>query len=249
MRILQACLPLLVLFISVNLLYATEPILHWKFDTPETQNVENDKIIGNTWIVDGVKGKALKFDGISSYLTINQEHVPKLGDAFTIHAWIALGAYPWNWCSIYEQRENEKAGFLFGIDDRGHVGLYLSVNNKWIEITSDVQLEIGRWYFVAAAFEPGKGVSLFINAEQIQQENLSGAFNPTNNAPVFVGRNSQKLTQSNGVRQDSHQLANILFDGVMDELAVYDQALSIQEIQQKGSQSAPRSVTALPKRV
>ncbi len=46
--------------------------------------------------------------------------------AFTFEAWIAPCSYPWNWAPIIMQRD-ETAGFYFGIDGDGRLGLRVVV--------------------------------------------------------------------------------------------------------------------------
>ena len=83
-------------------------------------------ITGLANYVPGVSGSAIKFDGFSSYV----EGVPEfpgieveedeweieIPGEITIEAWLALGAYPWNWAPIITIGKYKITGFYFGID-------------------------------------------------------------------------------------------------------------------------------------
>jgi len=101
----------------------------WKFDEGEGKTALDsvsgveDEIRGNFKFVNGSINRALKFDGFTTSVVRKAAKAPKLGDAFTIEAWVALGAYPWNWCPIVSREKEEKAGYYFGIDSQGRLGL------------------------------------------------------------------------------------------------------------------------------
>ncbi|MHC4648561.1 MAG: hypothetical protein ACYTBJ_24150, partial [Planctomycetota bacterium] len=97
----------------------------WKFDEVAGNSAFDavsrieDPISGNFKYVQGVAGKAVRFDGFTTSVTRKADKAPKLGEAFTIEAWAALGAYPWNWCPIAGQTDIGKSGYYFGIDSNG----------------------------------------------------------------------------------------------------------------------------------
>ena len=47
---------------------------------------------------------------------------------FSIEAWVAQGAYPWNWCPIVTQQKDEKAGYAFSVGPRGQIRLSVAVD-------------------------------------------------------------------------------------------------------------------------
>ena len=51
-----------------------------------------DSLCGNYRFVRGVKGKALKFDGYTTVVRREASAVSKIGDAFTVEAWVAVAA-------------------------------------------------------------------------------------------------------------------------------------------------------------
>src|ERR1700691_3945792 len=82
-------------------------LAYWSFDEAngnvavEGVQKTEDAIQGNFSIVDGVRGKGLKFDGFTTRITrdsfVNGKwNAPEIKDAMTVEAWIAPQAYPWN---------------------------------------------------------------------------------------------------------------------------------------------------------
>ena len=79
-----------------------------------------DALTGNYRVVTGVSGKAIKFDGYTTVVTRKAADAPKPAGAFSVSAWIALAAYPWNWCPIVSHQE-ENGGYSFEIGPDGEM--------------------------------------------------------------------------------------------------------------------------------
>ena len=63
--------------------------------------------------------------------------MPRLGDAFTVSAWIALNNYPWNWAPLVDDSDGQQVGYFLGIDAFGHVGFDVSVNGVWRQLGTE----------------------------------------------------------------------------------------------------------------
>jgi len=120
----------------------TELVAWWKFDEEKgkvaTDSVSGvkDGIRGNFKYAEGVAGKCLKFDEFTTAIVRGSAKAPKLNTkSFSIEAWIAPQAYPWNWCPIVMQRDDEK-GYYFGVDGDGRFGLHVAIDDKWVECNS-----------------------------------------------------------------------------------------------------------------
>ncbi len=124
------------------------PLAYWSFDSIQDERVfesvsgTQDPVSGFHRLVKGVKGQAIVLDGYTTCISSSANQAPELGQAFTIEAWVAIGAYPWNWAPIVAQEntvsENSnldeiswpddilanspKEGFFFGISPQGHLG-------------------------------------------------------------------------------------------------------------------------------
>jgi len=120
-------------------------IAYWPFDAIERMGPANDaalitreivgggadRIEGHCRTRDGVRGPCLQFNEFDSALV----RAPGLGPAvnpraFTLEAWIAPRSYPWNWCPLVMQRDDQ-AGYFFGLDADGRFGLQVAIGGAW----------------------------------------------------------------------------------------------------------------------
>ena len=96
-----------------SMAWAREPVASWHFDAElnvpgdEDANASIETIQGKWIQVPGVVGRALRLDGYSTRLVRDAKHAPRLPDGFTVTAWVALGAYPWNWAPILAQEKTQ----------------------------------------------------------------------------------------------------------------------------------------------
>ena len=73
---------------------------------------------------------------LASVSPIASADTPKINtESFTIEAWIAPQAYPWNWAPIVMQKDEGK-GFYFGVDGDGRFGLHISSDGRWFKCNS-----------------------------------------------------------------------------------------------------------------
>lgn len=95
----------------------------WTFDRERDDQVLDkaakipDRVNGNLTYVDGVTGKAGRFDGYTTFITRQATKAPQMTKSFTIEAWIAPQTYSWNWTGIVAQAgdvipEQEQQGVL-----------------------------------------------------------------------------------------------------------------------------------------
>ena len=76
--------------------------------------------------VKGVKGDAALLDGYTAFIEItDDELIPALEGAFSIEAWIALGAYPTHLCPLVDNKHDVDIGYhngySFNIDALGQL--------------------------------------------------------------------------------------------------------------------------------
>ncbi len=79
----------------------------------------------------GISGTALQFDGYNSFLALPNSFAPEITGGITLEAWIAIGAYPWNWTPIVQQGDDE--GYFLGVNAYGQAGFKLMTGEKWEE--------------------------------------------------------------------------------------------------------------------
>jgi hypothetical protein len=229
----------------------------WKFnDGSATDTVSGirDQIRGNFKFAQGVSGSSLRFDGFTTSVVREADKAPKLGDAFTIKAWIALAAYPWNWCPIVAQEKDEKAGYYFGIDSQGHVGLRLAINGKWQEWKSPnlpgqkVGLELRKWYHVAGVYDSQRGVVIYIDGKAVKKSPVTGRVDFAPELDLLIGRNHNKMSPTYPVRAFATHPSWYSFDGIIDEIKIYNRALNAGELTSAYKAQRPNGKPDIPDR-
>jgi hypothetical protein len=233
---------------------ADGPVAEWRFDEGEGQKAtdsasgRSDEIHGNFWYLPGVSGTGIKFDGFTTRVVRDAKDAPLLEDAFSIEAWIAPQAFPWNWCAIVNQEKDHKAGYFFGIDDVGHVGLHMSIDGRWVECTSDKRVPfMEKWSHVAGTFREGEGITIYIDGEAVAQRAAKGSFERAKDVDLQIGRNHEKtlINPEALVRPDVNFPTPYSFDGIIDELKIHDRALSAHEIKRSYEATKPSDPPAL----
>ncbi len=220
-----------------------EPVAHWTFDEGQGTSVldcaakRNDTVVNPHWMP-GVSGKALIFDGETTSVRRPAEQAPKLSGPFTIEAWIAIKSYPWSWCAIAEQTENNTDGYSFGVDGKGHFGLKLMSGGKQKILLSEAVLPLRTWAHTACVYDEADGMVLYMNGKEAGRLAVSGAVKFTPEQDFVIGRGFLK----------GNFPYNYSLEGALDELKIYNRALSAEEIgAQFAKAQAPKSeVMRLP---
>ena len=227
------------LLLAAGVAAAEGPAAWWPFDSVEEGLVtdrasdRNDRVEGSIKLIGGPVGSALLFDGFTAVIDRPAAAAPRLGGDFSVEAWVAQGAYPWNWCPILTQQRDEQAGYAFSVGPRGEVRLQVAVDGVWQSCTSeDWVLPLRQWIHIAGTFEVGKGITLYANGETIGTLELKGpvAFAP--DVDLRIGANHQPMKPSHIHREQGTVASFWCLDCAIDELKVYNRALPPAEVSQ-----------------
>jgi hypothetical protein len=217
----------------------TKPIAWWNFNASNLRTITDgasdviDSIQGNFKLVRGTEGKALKLDGFTTCVIRKSEMAPGLGDSFTLEAWIAAATYPWNWCPVIAQGIFEGSGFYFGVGPQGQVGIFASVDGIWQSCETTENIELNKWIHLAATYEKNRGFRIYINGKLSGQLKVEGNIIYAPESDLIIGMNNEKIMPSNPVRSYGTIPAWFSFDGIFDEIKIYDAALSDESVQDK----------------
>ena len=229
---------------SINM-DAPSHIAWWKFDDIRDGSVLDqeagisDAISGNYKMVKGISGEALKLDGFTTQVTRNAEKAPELGGLFSMEAWIAAATYPWNWTPIVAQEREEKAGYYFGIGPRGNIGFFASIDGKWQKCVSENRIALKEWTHVAATYNMDHGFRIYINGSLSGQLDIIGTIDPAHDMDLLIGMNREKVAPSHPVRTYATLPGWFSFDGIFDEIRIYNEVLSGKEIAKNYSDGKP----------
>lgn len=187
----------------------------------------------------GVKGGGLLFDGYSTCIAHPAGRDEGDGgqgylQALTIGVWIAPHSYDWGYegklTAVVNRHDMErKQGYLLGLFRHGSWSFQVGLEGgEWKEIWSPDGQELpkNKWSFVNAVFNGDAGeLKLYLNGSEIASAELPRGTRLAEAAgtELLIGRNNH-----------SSLLAGVfnlqMFSGILDELKIYNRALSAEEI-------------------
>jgi len=195
----------------------------WNFDEgsgdvlPDRSGNNNDgKIHGAGWVKSG-KGYALRFDGVDDYVTFKDTPSLAITGPITVMVWIHPESLPPRDAGIVGKHTE-----VLGLTYYKNGSCYWYVSSGGNNVSTPVNL--GEWQHVAGSFD-GKMMKLYVNgfarsSKESQFKELKrgknllmGCFSPD---PARISPATKSLPH---------------FNGMIDEVRVYDRALSITEIQ------------------
>lgn len=205
-------------------------------------DINGDKAIWGT----GVSGSGLVFNGESSDLVLPVEQSPFLDKKyirdtpqyeFSLEAWIVIKAYPWNWCPVVQQCIMGKNGYFLGLDYYGHLGFKAAIGGGWFELISHETLPRNQWVHVAATYNRTHGLmKIYVDGKQTGELETSGRelYMDKKNLPLEdlrlkIGK-GEPMKPALPIRPHFTDISEFAFDGMIDEVKVYDKELNAGEV-------------------
>jgi hypothetical protein len=202
----------------------TDMVVWFDFDqisgglASDSSPYHNDGQISGVTQVSGRIGTALEFDGASGYVEAGDSASLDLQSQVSITAWI----YPVSvnsWDRIVAKSHSSSGypytmyGLLF--DDAGHARLEIASGGTQNAVNGNAIIPLNTWSFVAGIYD-GEAFRVYVDGVLENSVALSGLID-TNDMSLSIGRSGF----------DRHY-----FDGMIDEVRVYNRALSQQEVTQ-----------------
>jgi len=208
-------------------------VAYWSFDncdaTDDSGNGNNGMPYGPQ-CVDGKQGKAFSFDGVDDYIEVPND--PSLNpSAVTVSAWVKVNDFPssGSWCnnqwqilvfkknSLNANFEGYTISIGNGIDNiKGTVGAVTSsASGQQVGACSTEQLQLNRWYHVAATIT-AEEVKIYVNGS-LEDTQLTGFPLDHGDRPLFFGHTGEWCEG--------------YFNGLLDDVRIYNRALTEAEIQ------------------
>jgi predicted MPP superfamily phosphohydrolase len=204
------------------------PIAYWSFDNAgdpshdDSGNGHNGTVNGAVSVI-GKCGKALSFDGSGDYVYVPDSPSLNPSNAITIAAWIRPYSFVSSWTPVVTKSNWESgsptttkgyvlefnqsnSGIRFYIDGPGNTGA----------MTDVVAVPLNEWTHVVGVYD-GATVRLYVNNIAYSPVNCSIDI-PSSGGDLYIGR--------------SFAAPNRYFNGLMDEVRIYDRALNTAEIEE-----------------
>lgn len=177
-------------------------------NTKDSISFNDGKINKAIWIKKGLKGSSLSFNGADSYVQIENSPDFNFNNEITISAWAK--PYDYNQGQIFEKDNN-------GIYKDQYKGwrIVFRINDKnfsldWEQIAAP---KLNEWYNIVGTYD-GEKIKMYINGEEINSLSKEGILT-INEKPAFIGSSSNN---------------DNFFNGEIDEIAIYNKALTKDEV-------------------
>ena len=160
-------------------------------------------------------GRALSFSGSNSLVTVSDSSSLDLTGAMTLSAWVYPTTSASGWKTlILKERIGGLAYSLYANSDAALPNSTLSIGSSDRQLTVGSRLPSNTWTHLAATYN-GATQRLYVNGVQVGSRAQTGTLNVSAN-PLRIGGNTV--------------WANEYFKGLIDEVRVYNRALSQAEI-------------------
>jgi hypothetical protein len=171
-------------------------------------------IAGATWSTQGRFGGALSFDGVNDWVTVNDTAALDLTTAMTLEAWVRPSALAAWRTVLMKERTGGLAYTLYGSDAASRMEGYLAVGSAEVGLPSTAALALNTWTHLAFTYD-GATMRVFVNGTQVATRTQTGAM-ATSTGALRIGGNS---------------VWGEYFQGLIDEVRIYNRALTQAEIQ------------------
>lgn len=207
---------------TIILVPSQNSFAYWPMDE-EDGTIVHDTWAGNdgeinsaAWTEMGANKGAIKLDGgSSSYLKLPDDFVGTLND-FTISAWVKPDALD-TWARVWDFGTNTSYNmFLTCKASDGYVRFAIKAGSSEQQITTTSTLAIDKWSHVTVT-KSGNNAKIYINSVEV------GSNNNMTLTPADLGYTAQNYVGKS-------QWPDPLLKGTVDELQIYNRAMSKTEI-------------------
>jgi hypothetical protein len=206
-------------------------------------NNNNGTITNATWTTAGKHGNALQFNGQSnSYVTVSPSSSLNLTTALSIEGWVnpsTLDSLNQGWSAVvskeHQNSANDISYALYAAQGTGTgPALHVLIGSQDIGVGASSVLPLNTWTFLAGTYD-GSTLSIYVNGVLAASLPVSGAIFVTSD-PLRIGGD----------------WSGEMFTGIIDDVRIYNSALSQTQLQADmnrvaGNSSVPLGIaTALP---
>ena len=248
MRSKSILVMVIVVFVTRNLQADLSQGLvgYWNFDEGSSStiaheysgsNYDHGSIYGATW-VDGISGKALSFDGIDDYVDIADSPDLNPSAAISVAAWIKpdSGILSVSFPAIVK-KVGPSRGYALEFLSGSDIKFYTHIQGI-TGATEDVTLTIGNWHFVVGIYD-GSEMVLYVDGIPTLPYYISGDIDIASSHIMHIGHDPWH----------DPSLPYRFYSGVIDEVRIYNRALSQSEVTELYNNPPPPIADAGPDQI
>ena len=169
-----------------------------------------------TWSTAGKFGNALSFNGTNARVDVNDSNSLDVTSGMTLEAWVKPSVSNSSFrTAILKEQPGQLVYALYTSTNTGQPDGEAVIGSSNRSVSGSTALTAGAWSHVAATYE-GSTLRLYVNGTQVSQLAVSGSI-ATSNGALRIGGNS---------------IWGEYFSGLIDEVRIYNRALTAGEIGQ-----------------
>ena len=184
--------------------------------TSDASGMGHNGLIREAQFVAGRFGNALRFDGINDWVTVADSAALDLSSAMTIEAWVNPSVVGGWQTLLLKEGLGNMAYELYSNNDVSRPAAYFTGANGTLRAaTGTAKLAANAWTHLAVSYD-GANMRVYVNGVLVRTVARSGAIIATNGS-LHIGGNAV--------------WGGEFFSGLIDEVRIYNRALSGEEIQ------------------
>ena len=212
--------PVVVAFADLN----EGLIAHYSFDgnANDSSGYKNHGIVNGASLTDdrfGNKNSAYSFDGTDDFIKIQHNDILNVSNNFSISFWVYRNSDNGTQTVITKGRDCLNSYFF----NSGGRQFAIDYGKTWCGVDRVYQdFPKQEWHFITGIIDNDSGKLLFYLDGNLTQEQAISSYHTTNSYPLIIGRH---FTNSNGGGGYTYP-----FNGIVDDIRMYDRLLSESEI-------------------
>jgi hypothetical protein len=203
------------------LIHDKSQVLYLPFDRDDgsyardRSGYNNHGVIYGATRVDGIIGKALSFDGVDDYMMVPDSDSLDITKG-SVEVWVKPLVLTASWYNIISKWSTAGGGYdaygMYAGIENGYRVRWQFYDGSWHYVDSTTALTVGKWFHIVGTYD-GFTLKIYINGQFENSRAYTGSF-PITAYPLGIGRGQIYY-----------------FNGLIDEVRIYNRALSQAEIQ------------------
>ena len=195
-----------------------------------TANNNDGTVNGGASYVTGYAGKALSFDGTDDYVDVANSSSINLTKSFTLAAWVYPDSVSGQRGVITKLTDSSDKQYALLIED-GRIILEYRAGGNNFNVEGPAVMGTGSWQHMAATVDASLMVRLYVNGSEV--------FNRQAVTEVLPSTDALRIGSVGG------SYGANFFEGIIDEAAIWNTALSANEIAAVYDNGVPEPATVM----
>ena len=231
-----ACLTLITLSATVTMANLTDGLVaYWPLDEGDGATTADLSGNGNDgtldlpeWDNDGKFGSALNFDGVDDYVDCGNPGVLDFGSDFTLSVWIKTDVAAD--ATIFGNGGDDGGGIRYRLSttDSGLVHWLFDDDSSKQNPTGNIAVVDGEWHHIVGMRRDGTDMRVYVDG--VEDMGVTNNAKSTIPADYDLSGTSQHNANIGAIRGHGDDLPKKFFIGLIDDVAIWDRAITEEEI-------------------